>query len=105
MDLNLVIICGRVAAEPEIRTFESGSKLIRCLVTTRLEEPKRTDVVPVTLWDPPPETEAITLGDRVWATGTIQRRFWGGADGRKSRLEIIAGQLVRRLEPSLSEEP
>ena len=29
MDLNLVVVSGRLAAPPEIRQFESGSRLAR----------------------------------------------------------------------------
>ena len=39
MDLNLVVLCGRLAAPAEIRQFESGSRLARYLVTVRSEEP------------------------------------------------------------------
>ena len=54
MDLNLVVLAGRLAAPPELRAFESGATLIRYLVTVRSEEPRRrVDVVPVTLWNPP----------------------------------------------------
>ena len=29
MDLNLVVLCGRLATDPELRVFESGTRLIR----------------------------------------------------------------------------
>ena len=54
MDLNLIVLCGRLAVEPELKEFDSGSRLVRLLVTVRSDEPRRrVDVVPVTLWDPP----------------------------------------------------
>ena len=28
MDLNLVVLCGRLATEPELRVFDSGTRLI-----------------------------------------------------------------------------
>ena len=93
MDLNLAVIAGTLAAPPEIRTFDSGTRLARYLVTVRSTEPrKRVDVVPVVEWDPPAEfdDETVDRGDRVWIAGTVQRRFWSGSEGRRSRLEIIA---------------
>ena len=99
MDLNLVVVSGRLAAPPEIRQFESGSRLARYLITVRTEEPRhRVDVVPVTLWDPP---EALldadpAPGERVWAAGSVQRRFWSAEEGRRSRLEIVAEQVCLR---------
>ena len=96
MDLNLAVFAGTLSAPPEIRTFESGSRLTRLLVTVRATEPrKRTDVVPIVLWDPPEggPLEELELGDRIWAVATVQRRFWSAAEGRKSRLEVIAHHI------------
>ncbi len=93
MDLNLAVIAGTLAAPPEIRTFDSGTRLARYLVTVRSTEPrKRVDVVPVVEWDPPADfdDETVDRGDRVWIAATVQRRFWSGSEGRKSRLEVVA---------------
>lgn len=106
MDLNLVVVSGRVATPPEIKIMDSGATLVRILVTVRSETPRRrVDVLPVSIWDPP-NIEAIqgtTAGERVWAAGSIQRRFWEAPDGRRSRLELIAEQLYVKSEtPSAS---
>ncbi len=93
MDLNIAVIAGTLSAPPEIRTFESGTKLARYLVTVRSTEPrKRIDVVPVVHWDPPDDgsIEKLDRGHRVWMVGTVQRRFWNGPEGRRSRLEVVA---------------
>lgn len=96
MDMNLVVLNGRLATTPEIREFESGSRLARLLVTVRSEAPRRrVDVVPVTFWDPPddlagwgpdPETQ-------IWIVASVQRRFWQHEDGRRSRLEVVAHSI------------
>lgn len=106
MDLNLVVVCGRLATDAELRVFDSGAKLIRYLVTTRVDYPrKRTDVIPITLWDPPDELvdEPGRRGERVWACGAVQRRYWESTDGRRSRIEVVAEQVnfkdVDALEP------
>ncbi len=99
MDLNLVVLSGRLAAPPELRVFESGLRLIRYLITVRADEPRRrVDVVPVTQWEPPEEflVSDVEVGQRIWATGTVQRRFWSNPDGRRSRLEIVAEQVALR---------
>jgi len=101
MDLNLAVLCGHLAAPPEVRTFDSGSRLVRYLLTVRSEQPRRrVDVLPVTLWDPSEElTEnAPSAGSCLWVVGAIQRRFWDGEQGRRSRLEIIAEQVTVRPE-------
>jgi single-strand DNA-binding protein len=106
MDLNLVVLCGRLAVEPELKSFETGTRLIRLLVTVRSDEPRRrVDVVPVTLWDPPDDLidDLPEKGQRVWVCGSVQRRFWEAPDGRRSRLEVVAEQItvkdVEDLEP------
>lgn len=93
MDLNLAVIAGTLSAPPEIRTFESGATLARYLVTVRSTEPRRrTDVIPVVLWEPPLQgpLEELERGDRIWAVCQVQRRFWDAGESRRSRLEIVA---------------
>lgn len=99
MDLNLVVVSGRLAAPPEIRQFESGARLARYLVTVRSEEPaRRVDVLPVTLWDPADDLVDAdpSPGTRLWVAGSVQRRFWSGSDGRRSRIELVADQVCLR---------
>ena len=106
MDLNLIVLCGRLATDGEVRVFDSGARLIRYLVTVRVDHPRRrVDVVPVTLWDPPDdlEVEPGEKGQRIWVCGSVQRRFWESPDGRRSRIEVVAEQVnfrdVDDLEP------
>jgi single-stranded DNA-binding protein len=103
MDLNLVVLAGRIAAEPEIRTFESGATLMRLLVTVRSEEPRhRLDVIPVVQWNPDSDgiTDGPVRGRSVWVAGAVQRRFWSVGDGRESRIEIVAHEITIRDEES-----
>lgn len=106
MDLNLVVLFGRIATDPEIRVFDSGTRLIRYLITVRSRAPrKRVDVIPVTLWDPSDDQtdEPGEKNQRIWVCGSVQRRFWESPDGRRSRLEVVAEQIkihgVDKAEP------
>ena len=97
MDLNLVVLCGRLATPGELRQFESGTRMLRLLVSVRTESPtRRVDVVPVILWDPDDGLveQVSESGVRVWAVGAVQRRFWEGQDGRRSRLELVASTVT-----------
>ena len=99
MDLNLIVLCGRLAVDAELRTFDSGARLIRYLVTTRIDHPRRrVDVIPVTLWDPSPDLVDAPggKGERIWVCGSVQRRYWESSDGRHSRIEIVAEQVNRK---------
>ena len=97
LDLNLIVLCGRLASDAELRVFDSGSRLIRYLVTVRSEHPRRrVDVVPVTLWDPPDELvdDLGHRGERLFVCGSVQRRFWESPDGRRSRVEVVAEKVT-----------
>ena len=92
MDLNLIVLCGRLAVEGELRTFDSGTRLIRYLVTTRVDYPRsRVDVVPVTLWDPPqelvdePGEKGSDLGVRIGATPLLGESGWATKPNRSRR--------------------
>lgn len=101
MDLNLIVIAGRIAAEPEVITFASGAKLLRLLVTVRSEEPRRRiDVLPVVLWDPDDDVlpQEPCRGMPVWVAGSVQRRFWSSGEGRASRVEIVAHDVRIRTD-------
>lgn len=101
MDLNMVVVCGRLAVDPEISTFDSGTQVAKLLVTVRVESPRRrVDVLPVTVWDRSEGfktlvgDDAPTAGTRVWVTGSIQRRSWEGPSGRTSNIEIVAEHVA-----------
>ncbi len=97
MDLNLVVLMGRVTCAPEHRVFESGGHLLRILVAVKSDHPRRRlDIVPVVLWDPPSDLcdGGLPAGTRVWITGSVQRRYWDGTEGRRSRLEVVAHHVL-----------
>lgn len=103
MDFNLFVLHGSLSSVPELRQFDSGSRLLRFLVVTRVAEPrKRTDVVPAVLWDPPDDLAQrdSQIGDRVMIVGSVQRRFWATGEGRTSRIELVA----RHVEISAPDE-
>ncbi len=107
MDLNLVVLSGRLCAPAEIRQFDNGTCLARYLLTVRSERPRRrVDVLPVTMWDPPDELVDADpkVGMRVWAAGAVQRRFWSEAEGRRSRIELVAEQICLREDSAADDE-
>lgn len=101
MDFNLVVVAGSLAAPPELAESGGGLRFVRYLVTARSERPRRrVDVLPVVCWRPEALTAdtELTTGRRVWIVGSVQRRFWPVAEGRRSRLEIVAHH-VEPLDP------
>jgi single-stranded DNA-binding protein len=107
MGLNMVVLNGRLAAAPEHRVLESGSRMVRLLVAVRSEEPQgRLDVLPVIWWEPEEEFAAAppNVGSNIWVTGSVQRRYWESADGRRSKLEVVAVHVAVLNEDSQASE-
>jgi single-stranded DNA-binding protein len=102
-DMNLAVLCGSLATEPELRTYESGARALHFLVTTRAQEPRRrrVDVVPVVLSDPPDELVdyPFRAETRVFVTGSVQRRSYESPAGRRSRIEVIADEVSTAEAP------
>lgn len=106
MDLNLIVLYGRLAVDGDLRVFDSGTRLIRYLVVTRVDFPThRVDVVPVALWDPPNDLvdSPGVKGARVFVCGSVQRRYRESPGGRRSKVEVVAEKVdfeyVEELEP------
>lgn len=107
MDLNLVVLCGRLAAPPELSHFDSGASRIRLLVAVRTElSSPRLDLLPVIMWKPSEELAELQANERVWVSGMLQRRFWETpvASGRTSSLQVVAHRIDRRPIDSLPAE-
>lgn len=93
VDRNEVFLSGKLAASPEHRTFGSGASLARLLVTVRLPSPSRTDVLPVTVWEPDSALVGAGRGTPVEIVGQVHRRFWTDSEGRHSRVEVVASAV------------
>lgn len=108
-NLNLVVLLGRLAAPIEFRNYESGARDIKLLVTIDHEHmnKRRLDVLPV-VWEQPTDTRSLAawrsledhfpeVGDRVWVTGSIQRR-WNDGEDKSHRLEVRAEAVTVQME-------
>lgn len=104
MDLNMIVLCGRIVSEPEFDECGGGSARARLRMTVRSDHPgRRIDVLPVTCWDPPAELwDPAVVGRRVCVAGSLQRRFWDAQDGRRSRIDVVARSVW--LIPRIGEE-
>jgi len=105
LHVNTVVIAGRIAAPPELRELDPGTRLLRYLVATESGTPtRRVDVIPVTKWDPSDVLVADpgSPGMSIEIVGSVQRRFWAAdmEGGRRSRLEIVADDIVLVPVPS-----
>jgi single-strand DNA-binding protein len=104
---NLVRLRGKVSTAPEERELPSGTTI----VTLRLSVPRETspmtegsrqtaDWVDCAAWGRKPRrtVSGWRAGDQVELEGALRRRFYRGASGTATRLEVevLSGRVVAR---------
>lgn len=111
MNLNKVLIAGRMTADPELRTTSSGDHVASFSVATnrywRTKEGERkesTEFHNVVVWGRQAEVvnQFCKKGSIIMVEGRLQTRTWEGKDGQGRRTtEIIAENI--QLGPKGSE--
>lgn len=104
MDLNRVMIIGRLTRDPELRSLTSGRSVTSFSVATGRQwtdqngqKQKQTEFHNVVVWGKMAETASQYLrkASRVYVEGRLQTRDWTGQDGVKhTRTEIIAENFI-----------
>ena len=105
MDLNKVMIIGRLTRDPELRTTPSGTNVCQLGLATNFvytnqqsgQKVEQVEYHNVVLWRKLAEIAAQYLkkGRRVYVEGRLQTRSWDGKDGQKrSRTEIVADNMI-----------
>ncbi|MFQ5966952.1 MAG: hypothetical protein ACE5MI_04995 [Acidimicrobiia bacterium] len=98
MDLNLVVLWGRLAAPPEPRQLDTGPRARYLLgVRSSIGSRPTLNVIPVTLLAPTEENLAARTGDGMWFSGSLQRQFTQTNGAGRSRLEVVAGSATRAM--------
>jgi single-strand DNA-binding protein len=105
MDLNKVMIIGRLTRDPELRTIPSGASVCQLGVATGYvytnqqtgQKVESTEFHNVVMWQKLGQIAAQYLkkGARVYIEGRLQTRSWDGQDGQKRyRTEIVADNMI-----------
>ncbi len=111
MDLNKVMIIGRLTRDPELRTIPSGVSVCQIGVATSFvytnqqtgQKVENTEFHNVVLWRKLGEIAAQYLkkGTQVFIEGRLQTRSWDGQDGQKRyRTEIVAENMIMLQRPA-----
>ncbi|OGN11635.1 MAG: hypothetical protein A3C71_00795 [Candidatus Yanofskybacteria bacterium RIFCSPHIGHO2_02_FULL_43_15c] len=103
MNLNRVILIGRLAADPESRTTSTGQDVVNLRVATdRMwtdqsgQKQKQAEFHSVVLWGRLAQiaNQYLKKGGLVMIEGRLQTRSWMGQDNQKRyRTEIVAENL------------
>jgi single-strand DNA-binding protein len=105
MDLNKVMIIGRLTRDPELRTIPSGTSVCQMGVATSYvytnqttgQKVEQTEFHNVVLWRKLGEIahQYLKKGNQVYIEGRLQTRSWDGKDGlKRNRTEIIADNMI-----------
>ncbi len=105
MDLNKVMLIGRLTRDPELRTTPSGINVCQIGVATSYvytnqqtgQKVENTEFHNVVLWRKLGEiaNQYLKKGTQVFIEGRLQTRSWDGQDGQKRyRTEIVADNMI-----------
>lgn len=99
--MNKVIIVGRLTRDPEVRYTQTGKAVasFSVAVDTGFGENKRTDFIPIVVWDKLAEVcgNNLTKGRRVLVEGRLQIRDYE-KDGQKRRAADVVAQNIEFLD-------
>lgn len=104
---NVVLLRGRVSAEPETRTLPSGTKIVsfrvvveRAVTAMTKGSQQRSDWVNCAAWSGATRRRAggWRAGDVVEVEGALRRRHYraGELSGSRLEIEMLGGRLIGR---------
>ena len=104
MDLNKVMIIGRVTQKPEKRVTQNGQTVTTFSVATNRRwkdsngnQQEQAEFHNIVAWGKLAEIceQYLDKGRRVYVEGRLQTRNWEGQDGvKRYRTEIIANNMI-----------
>ncbi len=105
MDLNKVMIIGRLTRDPELKTTPNGASVCTLSLATNYvytnpqtnQKVEQVEYHNVVLWRKIAEiaNQYLKKGRRVYIEGRLQTRTWDGPDGKKNyRTEIVGDNMI-----------
>lgn len=104
MDLNRVMLIGRLTRDPELRSLPSGRSVAsfslatgRVWTDTNGQKQKQSEFHNIVLWAKLGEiaNQFLRKGSKVYIEGRLQTRDWTGQDGiKRYRTEVVAENMI-----------
>lgn len=105
MDLNKVMIIGRLTRDPELKTTPNGTSVCQLGLATNYvytnqqtgQKVEQVEFHNAVLWRKLAEiaSQYLKKGRRVYIEGRLQTRSWDGQDGKKNyRTEIVVDNMI-----------
>ena len=95
MSINIVVLQGRLTADPEVRTTNSGKQVVSftLAVDKKFSKNNESDFIPVVAWDKNATfiSRYFKKGSQIALEGTITSRTYEDKNGKKqTRIEVEA---------------
>jgi single-strand DNA-binding protein len=104
MDLNKVMIIGRLTRDPELRSTPSGANVASFSIATNLvwtdqsgQKQEKVEFHNIVAWSRLAEIcgQYLKKGSKIYAEGRLQTRDWVGQDNvKRYRTEIIMNNMI-----------
>jgi len=104
MNLNKVLIMGRLTADPEVKTTPSGTQVATFSIATNRywtdktgNKKEEVEFHNVVLWGKQAAVagQFLTKGGIVFVEGRLQTRSWQGKDGVTRRVTEVIGESIQ----------
>lgn len=111
LNFNRVMVCGRLTADPELKTITSGVSVTKFSVAVNKPgKQNQADFFNVTAWRSTAEvvTQYFHKGSSIFIEGALTQRMWEDGSGKKhSAVEITANNVyfVDSKSESITEAP
>lgn len=110
MNINIVVLTGRLTVDPELRTTTTGKSV--CSFQIAVNEGNTTHFLTVVTWEKTAEfvSKYFSKGKPIALNGRIQTRSYTDKNGQKrTAFEILASNVEfvesRQAEPAKEPEP
>ena len=104
MDLNKVMLIGRITQDPEVRTTPSGTAVANFSIATNLtwvdkqgQKQDKAEFHNIVAWRRLAEIcgQYLRKGSKIYLEGRLETRSWEDQSGvRKYRTEVIADNMI-----------
>ena len=100
LNLNKVVLAGRITADPELKQTQSGISVVSFTIAVNRKyskEQQQTDFISVIAWRQTAEfiSRYFKKGSAICITGAIQTRSWQDQQGQKRyATEVIADEAM-----------
>lgn len=95
MSINIAVLQGRLTADPEVRTINSGKEVVSftLAVDKKFSNDNSADFIPIVAWDKNATfiSRYFRKGSQIALEGTITSRTYEDKNGKKqTRIEVVA---------------